>query len=578
MQTLGNKENVIMKLHNIWGYGQLFGYSGLDGSNRYNNDFVGTLTAEKIGVRFELDTWITVKFPVTGKVKINALTGDVIDAKANGKPFFMTFAENDTLVGYSPVLPTFTGEIEIANKKINDVEVLKMGLHSFGVITKKQDEVYKFCIHHAFNENDAVNGANKYINADVELLKKQRYAYYDNMPVCKDKKYEQMYYKALSVNKVNVHTPEGKIKCTWTTPDRVPHRHMWLWDSVFHALAIVNYNVDLALSSVDAVMSQQYKDGFIPHMMNPEYDSKITQPQVLAWGVWELYKKTGDKNYLKKHADGLEKYLTWDNENRDKNGNGLLEWATNPDDPTNKCDECGQDDSPRFDFDDEMDAIDFSTFACRDAFYLSKIFNEIGDIARAEKWAKISKNIKDAINERLWCEEDGVYYDRLFSGEFSKVLTPSSFFPMMAGIPTKEQAEKMVKVLTDKKLLWTKCPLPTVAKNHSAYSTDMWRGGVWLNLNYFIIMGLREYGYNKLAEKLRDKSLKMVAKWYKKCGTIFEFFDPENKTAPYLCERKGVCPNPPDWRKHVHSIVDFNWSSCFTIMLIQKEYYGVDKK
>ena len=27
-----------MKLHNVWGYGQLFGFSGLDGKNYYFND------------------------------------------------------------------------------------------------------------------------------------------------------------------------------------------------------------------------------------------------------------------------------------------------------------------------------------------------------------------------------------------------------------------------------------------------------------------------------------------------------------------------------------------------------------
>ena len=36
-----------MKLNNIWGYGQLFGYSGLDGVNRYYNDFIGTLTGQE---------------------------------------------------------------------------------------------------------------------------------------------------------------------------------------------------------------------------------------------------------------------------------------------------------------------------------------------------------------------------------------------------------------------------------------------------------------------------------------------------------------------------------------------------
>jgi hypothetical protein len=70
-----------MKMHNIWGYGQLFAYSGLDGKNRYYGDFVGTLTPEKIGIRFEFRDWIKMMFPVKGKVKFRAVTGDMIDAE-----------------------------------------------------------------------------------------------------------------------------------------------------------------------------------------------------------------------------------------------------------------------------------------------------------------------------------------------------------------------------------------------------------------------------------------------------------------------------------------------------------------
>ncbi len=567
-----------MKMHNIWGYGQLFGFSGLDGENRHEDDFIGTLTAEKIGVRFEAEDWVVVHFPVGNTVAFNGVLGDLIDAVIDGKdPFVMTFAANDILVGYSPVLPVFTGRTALSHEKVGGVDVWAIGKHYYALLTQREGEVYKFCIGHAFDKESAVKGANEYIATDVAALKQKRYDYYKDMPACKDEKYEQMYQKALSVNKVNIHTPEGKIPCVWTTPDRVPHRHMWLWDSVFHALAMVNYNPELAKTAIDAVMTQQWEDGFIPHMMNPKDCSNITQPQVLAWGVWEMYKKTGDIDYLKKHVDGLEKYLTWDNENRDVNGNGLLEWKTNLDEPTNKCDECGQDNSPRFDVDFEMDVPDFTTFACRDAYYLSKICAEIGDTARAEKWAKISQNFKDKINELLWDDEDGVYYDRAFNGEMQKVLTPSSFFPLMAGIPSKEQAAKMVKVLTDKNLLWAECPVATVAKTHPTYSTDMWRGGVWLSLNYFIMIGLKKYGYDEVAEELRVKTLEMVRKWYEKTGTIFEFYDPENVVEPWFCERKGKNENPPDWRRHVHSIVDFNWSSCFTIMMIQNEFYGVEK-
>lgn len=562
-----------MKLNNIWGYGQLFGYSAIDGPNRYYNDFIGVLMKEKICIRFELfPEWIKVNFPVNGRVKFKAITGDMIDGETKDGKIFITFADADTIVGYSPVMPQIIGE-KLCKMKSWNVDVYYNENDAVGVVTKEENGLIKFSIHHSQIYARARAGANEYILADVEKLKKERYTYYENMPKCKNKKYERLYYKALSVNKVNVKSAEGKIPCTWTTPDRVPHRHMWLWDSVFHALAIVNYNPELAKSAIRAVLSQIKPDGFMPCTMTPTDNDDVTQPQVLSWGVWEVYKKTGDKEFLKESVDALEKYLLWDLNNRDKNKNGLLEWLTEPDYTICRCGESGQDNSPRFDFDVDMDAIDFTTFAVHDAEYLSYIFNELSNKEKAIEWQNRANEIREKINALLWDEEDGVYYDRLFNGKFSKVLTPSSFFPLFAKIPNKTQAEKMVKVLTDERLLWTKNPVSTISQTHPTFSTDMWRGGVWLNLNYFIIKGLMNYRYNDLAKELKNKTLEMVNKWYKKTGVIYEFFSPNDDIYPYLCERKGICKNSPDWRKQVHSISDFNWSACFTLLMIQDELY-----
>ena len=307
--------------------------------------------------------------------------------------------------------------------------------------------------------------------------------------------------------------------------------------------------------------------------MTPSGGDDVTQPQVLSWGVWEVYNETGDIEFLKENVSALEGYLTWDINNRDNNGNGLLEWFTEPEYTESKCGESGIDNSPKFEFDEEMDSVDFSSFLAHDADYLAKIYNELGDEKNAEKWQSVSDGIKQKINQLLWCEEDGVYYDRLLSGKFTKVLTPTSFLPLFAGVPTKEQAQKMVKTLTDENLLWTTVPLATVSKKHPMYSTDMWRGGVWLNFNYFVIKGLMNYGFSDLAEELKNKTLETIYKWYKKTGAIFEFYDPEDKVYPYQCERKGKPTTPPDWRKHVHAIIDFNWSACFTQMFIQGFLY-----
>ena len=564
-----------MKLNDVWGYGQLFAFSGLDGVTRYYDDFVGTLTNKKGEIRFELREWVKIAFPLEGKVRFRAITGDMIDAETEKGDFFVTFVNEDALICYAPELPTFKGEKGLKHCLSWGFDVYCTQFDRIAIAWEKLERGYKIAIYHAFSIEEARAGVTETLKtADPEALKAARYAYFEKMPKCKNRKYEKLYYKALAVNKVNVHTPQGNIPCRWTTPNRVPHRHMWLWDSVFHALAMVNYNPEMAKDALRAVLSQTRSDGFIPHMMSPNGHSDVTQPQVLAWGIWNVYKKTGDRAFLAEFTDVLEKYLTWDMENRDKNNNGLLEWLTEPDQLNCRCGESGLDNSPRFDFDDEMDAVDFSTFAVHDAHYLSLIFSELGDNERAKKWQLVADKIAERINAELWDEKTGTYYDKLLtSGKLTYVLTPLSFLPLFAGIPSKEQAKKMVKLLTDKSKIWTPVPLASISQDHPAFSTDMWRGGVWLNLNYFIIKGLKDYGYDDIAEELWRKTLDTVKKWHKKTGTIFEFYDPLDKIAPYRCERKGKQPRILNWRKQWHSIVDFNWSSCFTLLFIQREFY-----
>ena len=564
-----------MKLNNIWGYGQLFGFSGVDGICRYHNDFIGTLTSKKICIRFELTEWVKVYFPVKGRVSFRAITGDMIDAKTCDGEVFITFADCDTIVGYAPVVPEIITQKKWNHRTRWGADIYFNSFDSIACLVRKEENgLYRFVISHSDPAWTLSCGKLLcHLDCDIEALKKNRYDYFKNMPKCKNKKYERLYYKALSVNKVNVHSPEGKIPCRWTTPDRVPHKRMWLWDSVFHALAIVTYNGELAKDAIRAVLAMQRNDGFIAAMMTPYTCSDLTQPEVLAFGVWEVYNKTGDRDFLLECVDKLERYLTWDIKNRDSNGNGILEWFTTPDYTENKCGESGQDNSPRFEFDEEMDAVDFSAFLIHDAEFLAKIYTELGREEDAKRWLDYCDSARIKMNELLWDDKTGMYYDRLMSGKLTGVLTPASFFPMFAGVPTKEQAERMVKLLTDENLMWTPVPLPTVAKNHPMYSTDMWRGGVWVNMNYLVIRGLRRYGYTSLADELVKKTLDTINKWYLKTGVIYEFFDPEDNVYPYQCERKGKPTSPPDFRRSVHSVSDFNWSSCFALLFIQGELY-----
>lgn len=545
----------------------MFGMSAIDGPTRFFDDMIGTLVEGETTIRFEFEKWIKMSFPLASKPTFRAVMSDFIHADVDGKPLFVTFADADTLVGYSPVVPTFSGEEECIASQTHGVDMIKCGRHYMAMLCKPCATGYQFSICHSTIMEVARSGALDGLDADIKALQASRYAYYEGMPAPKMAQYEELYYKALSINKVNVQSAEGKIPCRWTTPDRVPHRSMWLWDSVFHALAINTYNPALAEEAIWAVLTCARKDGFIAHMMNPMGRSDVTQPPVLSWGVWSLYQSSGNKAYLAKCVNALDAYLVWDYNNR-KGESGLLQWLTDPEDVLCKCGESGLDDSPRFDKETHLDAIDFSTFFAQDCDYLSRIYAELGNTLKATYWARMSADMKTRINTLLWDDKDGMYYDRMLNGELTGMLTTASFLPLFAGIPSKERAAQMIRTLTDPNKLWSINPLCSITQEDPSFSNAMWRGGVWLNHNYFVIAGLRRYGYNQLADTLREKTLAMVNKWYLKTGSIFEFYDPLDEVAPYLCQRKGECTYPPDWRKHMHAIADYNWSASFTILLI----------
>ena len=564
-----------MKLNNKWGYGQLFGFSAIEGPNRYYFDNILMSMPKKLEFRFEYQPhWVKFSFLMKSKISIKYFMSDFVVASSKEGKFLMTFLDNDTLVGVSPCLPVFKGEKKLIETMERNVKVYRIDNRFIGVLSNtREDGLYEFIIHTSFSHTEARAGCNHAKGTyNIEELIEKRIGYYKKLPKCLDKKYEQLYYKALSVNKVNVYSPCGTIQSLWTTPDRVPHRHMWMWDSAFHAMAFSNYNIPLAEEIFLAMLKQTKESGFMPHMANPTDCSDVTQPCVMSFAAHYVYQKSGNIDFLKDCIPYLEKYLTFDLNNRDNNHNYLLEWLTEPDYEICKCGESGLDNSPRFDFDVEMDCIDFSSYFALDTHYLSEIYKIVGDEENSVKWEEISKKVASQINTLLWDEDDGVYYDRLFTNKLTKVLTHSSFLPMLANISSKEQAERMVKVLFDENLLNTPNPFASISKQDPRFSTDMWRGGVWVNLNYFIIKGLKQYGYIKEAEEVRTRTLDMIQKWYNKTGCFFEFYDPNNEISPYFLERKGKPLKKPDYRKHVHSISDFNWSACFALLLIQGEF------
>ena len=248
----------------------------------------------------------------------------------------------------------------------------------------------------------------------------------------------------------------------------------------------------------------------------------------------------------------------------------LYTWYTN-EDANNRCDESGMDNSPRFDVQSRLFAIDFSCFMANDLRYMQKIAEALSDSDSAELFGSWFGKVRDDINSTLWCEDDGFYYDYdIINNCFNKVESVSSFLAVFAGVCDEDKAEKLLAHLKNPDSFYTPFPVPSISKKDKTFGTDMWRGPVWLNYNYMIIKGLRDYGYGDFADELKTKTLDTVNLWYKRTGTVFEFYDSENSIPPFCFNRKGVVHEPYDFRVKYQTIRDYGWSITLTFDLLNE--------
>jgi glycogen debranching enzyme len=266
--------------------------------------------------------------------------------------------------------------------------------------------------------------------------------------------------KCLSVMKVNTLAPEATFQDYWSTPDRVPHRNLWLWDSVFHAVAMTHIDPTLAWYFLKSVLDMHAEDGMIPISGSAEGGRApgMTQPPLLAWGVWANYQATRNPAQLAYAFPRLEAYLRWNLENRDANGNGLLEWDIEEDELC-RSGESGMDNSPRFDDALLLDAVDFSTFQAHDMLFLGKIAAELGHAEQAQFWEAQAAKMSQQIFDVLWSEEHGIYLDRpLDDITIAPVAASSGFLPLLLPDIPSAHAERLTQTLRDPSRFWSALP------------------------------------------------------------------------------------------------------------------------
>ena len=557
-----------------WGQGQLFAFSALDGPSYFSDDFTGILSGDRIGIRFFSKVKRELAFVnVWGKgLEFDAVTSDYICCHFPAQdPMRIIYAAQHLIIGNvaGVVLPAVFVE------GIHQVETVDgVDIHDTkdGDYTAFKFDGSRFAFAFGHSKEEVITLVNKGLAMDLAEVSAAKLAFYEANGAADDFKYADLYAKCLSVMKTQLYSPEEKFETLWSTPDRLPHRHLWLWDSVFHSLGHRHINTTLGESLIRAIWAHQSENGFVPHRADVFESTDITQPPVIGWGAWQIYETSGNKEFLKEAFENNKKFLLWCQANRRASEKELYTWETT-NDVNCRCDECGMDNSPRFDTKDPLFAIDFSCFMANDVKFMKKMADELGLAEESAFFQKWFEAIAAAINEQLWSEEDQFYFDyNIPKQELHKVWSVASFLPIFAGICSEEQAKALVAHLQDPESFATPFPIPSISKKDVTFGSDMWRGPVWINYNYMLAQGLEAYGYGEFAEEILDKTINFMNHWYQLTGTINEFYDCNHVKAPSQLNRKGLPFDPYNLNVRLQSIRDYGWSCTLLCDMLHKKF------
>ncbi len=148
------------------------------------------------------------------------------------------------------------------------------------------------------------------------------------------------------------------------------------------------------------------------------------------------------------------------------------------------------------------------------------ILTILGRNGEVSAWRERARARGERMRALMWDEKDGLFYDYNFqTKQRRRYPYLSTFYPLWAGIATREQAARIVANLP----MFEAMDGLTTSTNHSGDQWDSPYG--WAPLELLAVEGLRRYGYNAEADRVSVKFLKLVLEVYLGTGTIVEKYD-----------------------------------------------------
>lgn len=390
--------------------------------------------------------------------------------------------------------------------------------------------------------------------------------------------------RAVNWNRLFVPELRSEFASAWRADAPQAKQVSLQWDAFFRALTAVLIDPPQAQATVRAMLERLGSDGrlspaSLPVNGQPNAEATVLSgrslPPVGTLSAWKVYLATQDVTFLATVYPRLKRWHEWWRADRgdgqawrDGNGDGLLEWGYDAELELGESGarqmptllkqqyataESGWDDSPQWQLNDkaandapklaepffnertrtlELTPVGLNALYALDTELLFMMARELGLKDDTAKWEAEYQRTKQLFDARLWSEEDKLYLNRRWNGDFARRLTPESLYALAAGIPSRERAAQLVEALRDPQRFGGELLLPTLARGDTAFApTKRWGGQVSAVTHYLVYLGLKRYGYYAEASELARQGTQLMREtWWREAKTrdSFDSAAPEN--------------------------------------------------
>ena len=319
-------------------------------------------------------------------------------------------------------------------------------------------------------------------------------------------------------DKVN-HRPYTAVTRIWNLGEFA----VWYNDQTFAALLAGVFDTDLARENMATALAGATPQGNIACIVTSN-DAWVdrSQPPHGSLVAWLLYLRNGERSIIEASYEALARNQRWWRSHRDPDGFGLISCGTSDVGEGlykgtifGARNETGMDNSATHDeavYDPATRTL--STYdlglncaLALDAEMLSHMAALLGRTEEADEFAALAERSRQLIRDHLWDADRSIFANRQREGGFVRSLSPTSFYPLMCGAASAEQASRLLAHLADPVTFGGAFVLPNATRDDRAFAENVyWRGRIWPNVNFMVWLGLKRYRFDAEASHLATQS------------------------------------------------------------------------